>query len=186
MYECPRALNNVRSFLPVKAKDNMVVRYVQKVCECDEGIAKEILYVIFNNLTVKGGILKNHNSKEWYQINVSKYIVKNYKTSPYYICSKCKRLTPYNVHGKCVHDKCDGELREINPDEILASNYYRNQYKNKKIESIVIKEHTAQLERKIAKQYQQNFKNKKINILSCSTTFEMGIDIGNLETVFLY
>lgn len=185
MYECPRALNNVRSFLPVKAKDNMVVRYVQKVCECDEGTAKEILHVIFNNLAVEGGILKKHNSKEWYQINVSKYIVKNYKTSPYYICSKCKRLTPYNVHGKCVHDKCDGELREINPDEILASNYYRNQYKNKKIESIVIKEHTAQLERKIAKQYQQNFKNKKINILSCSTTFEMGIDIGNLETVFL-
>lgn len=133
MYECPRALNNVRSFLPVKSKDNMVVRYVQKVCECDEGIAKEILYVIFNNLAVEGGILKNHNSKEWYQINVSKYIVKNYKTSPYYICSKCKRLTPYNVHGKCVHDKCDGELREINPDEILASNYYRNQYKNKKL-----------------------------------------------------
>lgn len=185
MYECPRALNNVRSFLPVKAKDNMVVRYVQKVCECDEGTAKEILHVIFNNLAVEGGVLKKHSSKEQYQIDVGKYVVRNYKTSPYYVCSKCKRLTPYNVHGKCVHDKCDGKLREINPDEILASNYYRNQYKNKKIESIVIKEHTAQLERKIAKQYQQDFKNKKINILSCSTTFEMGIDIGNLETVFL-
>lgn len=79
MYECPRALNNVRSFLPVKAKDNMVVRYVQKVCECDEGTAKEILHVIFNNLAVEGGILKKHNSKEWYQINVSKYIVKTIK-----------------------------------------------------------------------------------------------------------
>lgn len=185
MYECPKSLKNIRSFLPVKSKDNMVVRYVQKVCSCNEKTAVEILNVIFNELAIKGGILKKHGSKEAYQIDVSKYIVRNYKTSSYYICSKCKRLTPYNVHGKCIHDKCDGELILVNPDEILATNYYRNQYKNKKIESVVIKEHTAQLERKTAKQYQQDFKNKKINILSCSTTFEMGIDIGDLETVFL-
>lgn len=185
MYECPKSLKNIRSFLPVKSKDNMVVRYVQKACGCNEETAVEILNVIFNGLAVNGDVLKKHSSKEAYQIDVSKYIVKNYKTSPYYICSKCKRLTPYNVHGKCVHDKCDGELILVKPDEILATNYYRNQYKNKKIESVVIKEHTAQLERKTAKQYQQDFKNKKINILSCSTTFEMGIDIGDLETVFL-
>lgn len=67
----------------------------------------------------------------------------------------------------------------------MENNYYRQQYKNKKIESIVIKEHTAQLDRKTAKVYQNDFKNKKINILSCSTTFEMGIDIGGLETVFM-
>lgn len=44
--------------------------------------------------------------------------------------------------------------------------------------SIVVKEHTAQLDRKKAKQYQQDFKNKKINILSCSTTFERNKDKG--------
>ena len=36
MFNCPKTINGVRSFLPVKGKDNMVVRYVQKVCECDE------------------------------------------------------------------------------------------------------------------------------------------------------
>lgn len=185
MFNNPKTLNGVRSFLPTKGKDNMVVRYVQKVCDCDEGEAKVILDVIFNNLAVDGNFFKKHVSKEEYQIDASKYIVKNYKTSKYYVCSKCRKLTPYNVHGKCVQDKCDGTLVEANPDEVLASNYYRNQYKTKKIERIVIKEHTAQLDRKKAKQYQQDFKNKKINILSCSTTFEMGIDIGNLETVFM-
>ena len=132
MYECPRTLKNVRSFLPVKVKDNMVVRYIQKVCECNEETAKNILYVVFNNLAVMGGLLRKHSSRESYQIDVSRYIIKNYKTSLYYIYLKCKRLTPYCVHGKCVHDKCNGKLREINPDEILASNYYRNPYKNKK------------------------------------------------------
>ena len=30
-----------------------------------------------------------------------------------------------------------------------------------------------------------DFKKKRINVLSCSTTFEMGVDVGDLETVFL-
>lgn len=185
MYNCQKSQQGMRSFLPVKGKANMVVRYMQQVAGCDEETAKNILDIIFNNLAVAGGLFKKHETKDAYQIDASKYIVKNYKTSKYYRCSKCGRLTPYNVHNVCVQDKCEGSLEEVDPDVVLASNYYREQYKTKKIERIVVKEHTAQLDRKRAKQYQQDFKNKKINILSCSTTFEMGIDIGNLETVFL-
>ena len=130
-------------------------------------------------------ILHKHEKKDAYQIDASRYVIKNYKTSKFYQCSKCGRLTAYNLRGKCTQDKCTGSLSEVNPDEVLATNFYRIQYKEKKIESIVIQEHTAQLERKQAKEYQIDFKNKKINILSCSTTFEMGIDIGGLETVFM-
>lgn len=185
MFNCPKTMKGIRSFLPVKGNDNMVVRYVEKVCGCDTTSAKSILEVIFNNLAVEGRLLKKHESKNAYQIDVSKYIVKNYKNSKYYQCSKCGRLTPHNVHDVCVNDKCDGILKEVNPDEVLATNFFRQQYKYKKIESVIIKEHTAQLDKKTAKRYQIDFKNKKINILSCSTTFEMGIDIGDLETVFM-
>lgn len=136
---------------------------------------------------VVGGenILFKHEKKDAYQITASRYLIKNYKTSKFYQCNKCGRLTPYNLREKCTQDRCNGVLSEVDPDKVLATNFYRNQYKEKKIERIVIKEHTAQLERKQAKEYQKDFKNKKINILSCSTTFEMGIDIGGLETVFM-
>ncbi len=53
------------------------------------------------------------------------------------------------------------------------------------IERVVVKEHTAQLNKDTGREYQKLFKDKKINVLSCSTTFEMGIDIGKLENVFL-
>ena len=184
-YNCQKNTPGVRSFLPVKSKDNMIVRYVMKVANCDSDDAKKILNMIFNYIAVPGDLLKKHPSEEKYQIDVSKYIIKNYKTSKYYKCMKCGRLTPYNVHNVCVNDRCTGKLMEVNPDEELATNWYRKQYKEFKIEPIIIKEHTAQLDRKKARQYQQDFKDKKINILSCSTTFEMGIDIGNLETVFM-
>ena len=189
----PKSQNGeIRSFLPVSGKENMVMRYIKKTFGCDDAKARDILDIIFNELGVASSNLEGveklflkHPQKEAYQINVSKYILKNYKKNKYYRCSKCGRLTPYNVHNKCVHDKCTGELYECDPDEVLADNFYRNQYKTKKLERIVIKEHTAQLNRKMAKEFQNDFKSKKINILSCSTTFEMGIDIGNLETVFM-
>ena len=34
-------------------------------------------------------------------------------------------------------------------------------------------------------QYQTDFEKNHIHALSCSTTFEMGVDVGELETVFL-
>ena len=186
-----QTFNGVRSFLPVSGESNMIVRYVMKVFDVDADTAKATLEILFSLLVqasdMEGGdkFLIKHDKKDAYQIDAGRYIVKNYKKSKFYQCDKCGRLTPYNINDKCVQDKCPGTLHEIDPDIALATNYYRQQYKTKKIERIVIKEHTAQLDRKKAKEYQIDFKNKKINILSCSTTFEMGIDIGGLETVFM-
>ena len=46
-------------------------------------------------------------------------------------------------------------------------------------------EHTAQLTTEAAAEIQQGFNDGRINVLSCSTTFELGVDVGELETVFL-
>ena len=50
----------------------------------------------------------------------------------------------------------------------------------------VQKEHTAQLNTQEARQYLIDFKDDhKINILACSTTMEMGVDVGSLELVMM-
>jgi hypothetical protein len=46
-------------------------------------------------------------------------------------------------------------------------------------------EHTAQLSSRAGAAYQRAFTNGSINLLSCSTTFEMGVDLGDLSIVFL-
>ncbi|HLI30597.1 MAG TPA: Zn-binding domain-containing protein [Terriglobia bacterium] len=48
-----------------------------------------------------------------------------------------------------------------------------------------VEEHTAQLENEKAREFQREFREGKIHVLSCSTTFELGVDLGDLDTIFL-
>lgn len=46
-------------------------------------------------------------------------------------------------------------------------------------------EHSAQLPRQRLRQYTQDFKTQEINVLNCSTTMEMGVDIGSVNGVMM-
>jgi hypothetical protein len=48
-----------------------------------------------------------------------------------------------------------------------------------------VEEHTAQIATERGSAYQRAFADGRVNILSCSTTFEMGVDLGDLNCVFL-
>ncbi len=103
----------------------------------------------------------------------------------FYKCIKCGMLTPYNIKNKCSDVRCSGSLKQIDPIELFHSNHYLKLYQSQQMESLQIKEHTAQLSKNHQTRYQQAFVNKDIHALSCSTTFEMGVDVGSLETVYM-
>ncbi|MBX5168783.1 DEAD/DEAH box helicase [Rhizobium sp. NZLR1b] len=46
-------------------------------------------------------------------------------------------------------------------------------------------EHSAQQESQRLRDYERDFKDGRINILNCSTTMEMGVDIGSVSTVMM-
>lgn len=100
-------------------------------------------------------------------------------------CQKCGKVTQFNIKNVCSQLNCNGKLEQLYSDEHCQNNYYAMLYKNSKTTPLFIKEHTAQLAKTDALDYQQQFIRKEINALSCSTTFEMGVDVGDLETVFL-
>lgn len=103
----------------------------------------------------------------------------------WYYCDKCKRLSNINIRGICPQFQCTGKLRPFNPSKKLENNHYYNLYKNIKPVPLKAEEHTAQIKNEIAEKIQSDFINGKTNVLSCSTTFELGVDVGELESVFM-
>lgn len=128
--------------------------------------------------------LETKNGKSYF-VPAKFFNVKFGKSAKLWKCEKCGKVTQFNIGNDCIQIGCDGKLGKLDSEEFCKDNYYAMLYKSEKISPLFIKEHTAQLAKKEALDYQQQFIRKEINALSCSTTFEMGVDVGDLETVFL-
>jgi len=107
------------------------------------------------------------------------------KSAKLWKCEKCQKVSQFNISNKCIKPNCKGLLKHFDAEEFWLDDYYSMRYESEKLTPLFVKEHTAQLAKKDALEYQQEFIRKEINALSCSTTFEMGVDLGDLETVFL-
>lgn len=100
-------------------------------------------------------------------------------------CGTCGMVSPTNIRGVCARHACPGHLRSIAPGH-LEQNHYRQLYANPNMPSrLQSEEHTAQIDSEEARRRQNSFKRGDIHVLSSSTTFEVGGDLGDLDVVFL-
>ena len=100
-------------------------------------------------------------------------------------CGVCASLTSCNIRGICPRNRCPGQLTPAD-HERLKENHYRILYENPDLPpTLRSEEHTAQIDSDTARKRQDEFKEGRIHLLSSSTTFEVGVDLGDLEAVFL-
>jgi hypothetical protein len=100
------------------------------------------------------------------------------------ICSHCHRLSFWQLGDLCPVYRCQGRLQAIDESQ-TEDHHYRRLYADRFPGQLRAEEHTAQLERSKAIQFQREFKQGHIHVLSSSTTFELGVDLGDLNVVFL-
>jgi superfamily II DNA or RNA helicase len=101
-------------------------------------------------------------------------------------CEACARLQALSVRGVCPRPRCEGILSAIGLDDLqLAANHYRILYQEELPPRLRAEEHTAQIDKEKAREFQAAFENGDIHLLSSSTTFELGVDLGDLDTIFL-
>ena len=102
------------------------------------------------------------------------------------ICDTCQNITPRGVGDVCPTYGCHGHLEPLSSrKEILKDNLYRNNYLHGDPILLRAEEHTAQWTSKEAAKVQDRFIKGDINVLSCSTTFELGVDVGDLQAVIM-
>ena len=183
--------NNLLSWLPRQRTNgtyysNVRIKRTMQVLGIDEDTAIDILGQFWDFLA-KNNIGLKYDKNDEYYISTDNFqvVAGNDEKLPLYGCQKCGRTTIFNCQDRCTAVECDGKLINISRDTLLDNNHYARLYSNQQMSPLHIKEHTAQLGREEQEAYQEMFVNKKINVLSCSTTFEMGVDVGDLETVFL-
>ena len=130
--------------------------------------------------------LKNLPGKEVYQLNKDLWTL--YAHDPndtLYLCDTCGCMAHIDTHGVCMTRGCKGSVRPVTYWEVSEKDkYYKERYLEDPL-PITIKEHTAQLSAEAARNVQQEFLDGRVNILSCTTTFELGVDVGDLRAIFM-
>lgn len=138
-----------------------------------------------------------------YYLDLDKLKIKDGIYHTWYKCKSCKQ-----IHAVILQDKCPScsstKIEELGPDSDTLraeKGYWRTPIEEvllgEKITNVSVEEHTAQLSQKdpsialaTTEQYEMAFQDIVldeslgiVDILSCTTTMEVGIDIGSLTAV---
>jgi hypothetical protein len=193
------------SFLPwkdgkVRKPPNRLVWYLLRMfCEnfpekYDNFPKKENFTWLFRQLQDFGLLVQ---AKKGYQLNWGQLNIVQTQED-WHQCNCCQQI--FHVPGlskitekklslqRCPAYKCIGTLEPYTSEKIeQAATVHYQQYLIKQRSPLPLRsqEHTAQLGVAELEKRENRFRQGRINMLSCSTTLEMGVDIGELQAVVL-
>jgi hypothetical protein len=106
------------------------------------------------------------------------------------VCASRHAVPPHRLDDwfgmPCLRYRCPGHWRVAPPE---PSNYYRDLYRSGTMRRVVTAEHTGLLGRGERETLEQQFKDGRgpitPNVITCTPTMELGIDIGDLSAVLL-
>lgn len=180
---------SIKGWLPRRNKDgsyrdNFITSYLRRLLRLPPQ-AQEVLNIaekIWQFLTSEFLLIEN---KQTWKLDHERICVK--KVSARYVCPRCGYVTAYSARQCCPRKECDGnlELRAFDPSrENIVALWVADQI-TQRFTSLKSEEHSAQISKQVAKRIEDEFRAEGVNLLSSTTTFEMGINIGDLQKILL-
>jgi len=115
-------------------------------------------------------------------LQIAPRVIRLYALEEGFRCNACQTWRPYNL-PTCPTPKCaTGRLIPAVCDE---ENYYVRSYLERTPQRLAVAEHSAQISGEDRAKRETDFKEGRLEVLVCTPTLELGVDIGLLLTVVL-
>lgn len=104
-----------------------------------------------------------------------------------HVCARCGIITAWAAKACCPRKGCEGKLesRAFVAESENATARWVAGADGMNLTSLRSEEHTAQINKDVAREIEEAFRGEGVNLLSSTTTFEMGINIGDLQKILL-
>lgn len=182
-------------------KENSSFQKGISIALTEKGFTKEQIKCIKEEIEKEFSTKGKNNANKF--IMTGKIALKYDANHAWYRCNKCSEISAFTLWSICP---CCGSksIEKMEEADYRALSFWRKPVENvifegEKIKTINTEEHTAQLSHKDQRQdiwsttenFEMGFQdviidgNHAVDVLSCTTTMEVGIDIGSLSAVAL-
>ena len=137
-------------------------------------------------------VLVRLNVGDFYQLDHEMLTASLVPPGSRFVCDRCQTVTSLAPCAVCPRLRCKGTLRARDwalGEQTLVARWVSGD--DQRFASVRVAEHTAQIAKSNAEQIERDFRAEDsagragVDVLSSTTTFEMGINIGDLQTVLL-
>ncbi len=169
------------SWIPAGNRSNAVIDYLARLLRVDRKVASDLaekIWCITERRLIgdnRGGFTLDHE------------LLRLQRATRRFACGRCGAVTAFSARSCCPRLGCVGELAARpfdSKDNIIAR--WITGVDEPMFQELRAEEHTAQVKKELAKIIEDRFRaDQGTNLISSTTTFEMGINIGSLQKVLL-
>lgn len=178
----PRAPRTRFGLLPAVGHENRPTWLLEKRLSIPSAEARAAL-VAFWEAVRKHRLLSRHEGG--YALDVAAIRLTDGSKEPLWRCTTCGARTTRNAGDVCTAWRCQGTLEPLAGEDrqiFERTNHYVRRYVEEPM-AAVAREHTAAIGTSRREKIEELFREGRINLLSCTTTMEMGVDLGELEGI---